>query len=47
MQNAEDHRIRTFGRWQNPGLMAMPPNCLPKSFRKGVYLSDPEKQKSL
>jgi hypothetical protein len=47
MQNADNQRIRTFGRWQNPGLKAMPPNCLPKSFRKGVYLSDPEKQKSL
>ena len=47
MQNAANQRIRTFLRWQNPGRMVMPPNCLPKSFRKGVYLSDPEKQKSL
>jgi hypothetical protein len=47
MQNAENQRIRTFLRWQNPGRMVMPPNCLPKGFRKGLYLSDPEKQKSL
>jgi len=47
MQNAVNQRIRTFLQWQNPGRMVMPPNCLPKSFLKGVYLSDLEKQKSL